>query len=132
MYFIGHIPTRISLNEWSMRFNAIIDRYSYTVRGQFFGHSHSDHVSFYPRLKNISKMEQAPLSSYYLVAPSLTTYSNRVPEYRVMEIDFDSSIVLDFKQYRLDLRKFTSRDQNPVFELLYSFKESYGIKDMSI
>lgn len=115
-----------------MRFNAIIDRYSYTVRGQFFGHSHSDHVSFYPRLKNISKMEQAPLSSYYLVAPSLTTYSNRVPEYRVMEIDFDSSIVLDFKQYRLDLRKFTSRDQNPVFELLYSFKESYGIKDMSI
>lgn len=115
-----------------MRFNAIIDRFSYIVRGQFYGHRHSDHIAFNPRLKDISNIENATLSNYYLVAPSLTTYENREPEYRVMEIDYDTLQVLDFQQYRLDLKKFTSKDQNPAFEILYSFKESYGIKDMSI
>lgn len=98
-----------------MRFNAIIDRYSYTVRGQFYGHRHSDHIGFNPRLKESSNILNATLSNYYLVAPSLTTYENREPEYRVMEIDYDTLQVLDFKQYRLDLQKYTSKDQNPAF-----------------
>lgn len=83
-----------------MRFNALVDRYSYIVRGQFYGHTHSDHVSFFPQMKNISNISTAPLSNYYLVSPSLTTYSDRVPEYRVMDVDFDTLQVLDYSQYR--------------------------------
>lgn len=48
VYLIGHIPPKSNLNDWSMRFNAIVDRYSYIIRGQFYGHTHSDHVSFMP------------------------------------------------------------------------------------
>lgn len=100
VYIIGHIPPKSNLNDWAMRFGAIVDRYSYIIRGQFYGHTHSDHVSFFPEMKNVTDVSKATLSNYYLIAPSLTTYSDRVPEYRVMEIDFDTLQVVDFDQYR--------------------------------
>ena len=77
-----------------MRFNALVVRYSYIIRGQFFGHTHADHLAFYPSFKNDEK-----ITNYYLVAPSLTTYSNNDPRYRVMEIDYDTLQVIDFQQY---------------------------------
>ena len=86
-----------------MRFNALVDRYSYIIRGQFFGHTHSDHLSFYPKIKEhyeSKNISSDPLSNYYLVAPSLTTYSDRIPEYRVMEVDFDTLQVVNYHQYR--------------------------------
>ena len=98
-----------------MRFNALVDRYSYIIRGQFYGHMHSDHISFFPEIKSISNFNDAPLTSYYLAAPSLTTASDRVPEYRSMSIDFDTLQVTDFIQYRLDLRKYQREDQNAEF-----------------
>lgn len=100
MYLIGHIPPNDNLNDWSIRFNALVDRYSYLIRGQFYGHTHSDHVAFFPQFSNRQNVSYSPLSNYYLVAPSLTTYSDRIPEYRVMEVDFDTLQVTDFSQYR--------------------------------
>lgn len=100
VYLIGHIPPKSNLNDWSMRFNAIVDRYSYIIRGQFYGHTHSDHVSLMPDMKNITNISTATLSNYYLIAPSLTTYSDRIPEYRVMDVDFDTLQVKDYSQYR--------------------------------
>lgn len=87
VYIIGHIPPKGNLNDWAIRFNALVDRYSYNIRGQFYGHTHSDHFSFFPDFSNKSDIKSASLSNYYLVAPSLTTYSDRIPEYRVMEVD---------------------------------------------
>lgn len=83
-----------------MRYNALVDRYSYIIRGQFYGHTHSDHVSFFPQMKNTSNINTVALSNYYLVSPSITTYSDRIPEYRVMDVDFDTLQVLDYSQYR--------------------------------
>ena len=103
VYIIGHIPPKNNLNEWAIRFNALVDRYSYNIRGQFYGHTHNDHLSFFPQFSNKSDIKTAPLSSYYLVAPSITTYSDRVPEYRLMDVDFDTLQVTDFSQYRFAL-----------------------------
>jgi sphingomyelin phosphodiesterase len=102
VYIIGHIPPKSNLNDWSMRFSAIVDRYSYIIRGQFYGHSHADQVSFFPDFAKMQNIDKTPLSNYYLVSPSFTTYSNRVPEYRVMDIDFDTLQVKDYAQYRYD------------------------------
>jgi|LakMenE01Jun11ns_1017448.scaffolds.fasta_scaffold7768987_1 sphingomyelin phosphodiesterase len=88
------------MNDWSMRFNALVDRFSYTIRGQFYGHMHSDHISFHPEMKSSSNVDNPRLTGYYLAAPSLTTASDRVPEYRVMDVDFDTHQVLDYTQYR--------------------------------
>jgi sphingomyelin phosphodiesterase len=57
-----------------MRFNALTDRYSYIIRGQFYGHTHDDHFGFFPTFSNHSR-----LSNYFLIAPSLTTYSGKNP-----------------------------------------------------
>lgn len=95
VYIIGHIPPKEALNDWSMRFNALVDRFSYTIRGQFYGHTHRDHVGLFPSLLNNSQLVNA-----YLIAPSLTTYSNKHPEYRVMSVDLDSLQVVDYEQYR--------------------------------
>jgi sphingomyelin phosphodiesterase len=100
VYIIGHIPPKSNLNEWSMRFNAIVDRYSYIIRGQFYGHTHEDQFSFFPDFAKMQNIDTAPLSNYYLISPSFTTYSNRIPEYRVMEVDFDTLQVKDYSQYR--------------------------------
>lgn len=113
-----------------MRFNAIVDRYSYIIRGQFYGHTHSDHFAFFPDFKTKDNIDTTKLSNFYLVAPSLTTYSDRIPEYRVMEVDFDTLQVLDFSQYRLDLRKNYTSEDHPSFELFYTFRESFNISNM--
>jgi len=75
-----------------MRFNALTDRYSYTLRGQFYGHTHTDHVGLFFSFKNKSE-----LVSYCLIAPSLQC--GKHPEYRIMDIDFDTLQVLDYDQY---------------------------------
>ena len=54
VYIIGHISPKSAMNEWSMRFNALTDRYSYIIRGQFYGHSHTDHTGFFPSITNKS------------------------------------------------------------------------------
>jgi len=78
-----------------MRFNALTERYSYIIRGQFYGHSHTDHIGFFPNIANYST-----ISNYFFIAPSLTTYSNKHPEYRIMTIDSDTLQVVDYDQYR--------------------------------
>jgi sphingomyelin phosphodiesterase len=77
-----------------MRYNALVDRFEFVIRGQFFGHSHVDHVSFYPSFKNSSV-----LSGFFMIAPSLTTATFKNPNYRIMDIDEDTMQVLDYDQY---------------------------------
>jgi len=93
VYIIGHIPPR-GLYDWSIRFNALVERYSYTIRGQFYGHSHSDHIGFFRSFEDKTK-----LTGYYLLPPSLTTYSDKNTNYRVMNIDYDTLQVIDYDQY---------------------------------
>jgi len=69
------------LNTWSKIYNAIVDRYSYTIRGIFGGHSHADELEIFYDSEN-----EKPINACY-IAPSLTTYSNRNPSFRVFEAD---------------------------------------------
>ncbi len=125
MYIIGHIPPNSNMNSWALRYNAIVERFSYTIRGQFYGHTHNDHLGAHYDSKNESK-----IVNYYFVAPSLTTYDFRVPRFRVLDVDYDTLQVKDFHQYRLDLRKYQKKEDKARFELLYSFKEAYGVADL--
>lgn len=82
---MAHIPTnKTCFNTWSKVFNALVDRYSYIIRGIFGGHSHADELEiFYD-----SETEEAINATF--IAPSLTTYSNRNPSFRVFEVDADT------------------------------------------
>ena len=117
-----------------MRFNALVDRFSYIIRGQFFGHSHVDHVAFYPSFKDKGK-----LSGYYFISPSITTATYKNPQYRIMDVDYDTLQVTEYYQYmylfkwfRLNLSSNPKKEDNPKFELFYTFKDSYKIKDITV
>lgn len=47
VYITGHIPPNEAMVEWGWRYNALVDRFSYTIRGQFYGHTHNDHLAFF-------------------------------------------------------------------------------------
>lgn len=49
-----------------------------------------------------------------------------------MDIDFDTLQVVDFDQYRLDLRKYQTAYNPAKFELFYKFKTAYKISDMTV
>lgn len=34
--------------------------------------------------------------------------------------------------FRLDLRKYTKKEENAKFEVLYNFRRDYGVEDMSV
>lgn len=47
VYLISHIPSSSCLDEWARVYVALIDRFAYNIRGQFYGHSHSDSYHVY-------------------------------------------------------------------------------------
>lgn len=92
VYIIGHIPPGDFIYEWGERFSALVDRYSYTIRGQFYGHTHHDQAGVFFSQTNPNK-----LVNYCLIAPSLQC--GKHPQYRIMEVDYDTLQVVDFAQY---------------------------------
>ena len=49
VHILGHIPPGHvdCVRVWSANFNAIISRYSNTVTGQFYGHTHTDEFQLF-------------------------------------------------------------------------------------
>ena len=95
MYITGHIPPNEAMIEWSLRYNALVDRFNYVIRGQFYGHTHNDHLAFFSPLNDTTES----IHNSYFVAPSLTTYSNKNPRYRIMKVDLDTMRVVDYDQF---------------------------------
>jgi sphingomyelin phosphodiesterase len=73
VYIISHIPPGQTdcLEDWVERYNVLIDRFSHIIRGQFFGHTHSDHFELF------RDVEHNQTNNIVFIAPSLTTYSFR-------------------------------------------------------
>jgi sphingomyelin phosphodiesterase len=67
------------------------------MKGQFFGHTHSDHI------ETIKSTENGTPISTLFIAPSGTTYDYRNPSFRVYEMNASDNSIKDFAQYRLDL-----------------------------
>jgi len=101
VYIIGSTPPGDSscLSDWSMRYNAIIDRYQNTVRGQFFGSTSRDQV-----ILNRSVKGSSPTGTIF-VAPSMSSYNKANPSFRIYEADGGSFYPTNYYQYRMDLDK---------------------------
>lgn len=98
-----HIPTNYDcLGVWSRVFDAIVQRYAHIIRGQFTGHTHWDHFELF--YDSSSKTKKAINANY--IAPSMTTYLNSLPSFRVFEADSETKQILNIYQYRLHLDKW--------------------------
>ena len=71
VYLIGHIPIGEGFfsSECSKRYIALMDRYNYIIRGNFYGHTHNDEFKVMTEYFNKEKV----IDIQY-IAPSLTTY----------------------------------------------------------
>jgi sphingomyelin phosphodiesterase len=70
------------LESWSRAYYEIVNRYENTIAAQFFGHTHFDQFKIYYDLVNTSR---AVNIAY--ITPSVTTYSDLNPAYRIYTID---------------------------------------------
>jgi sphingomyelin phosphodiesterase len=121
VFIIGHIPPGDStyLSECSKRYNAIVDRFSNTIRGQFYGHTHYDEFRIITEYFNEEK-----IAGIILTAPSLTSYSWKNPSFRVYEVDSKTSIIKDYYQYRLNLTEANLNPYDkPDWKVAYTAKE---------
>lgn len=125
VYIISHIVPGKSLTEWALHFGALADRYQHIIRGQFFGHSHSDKFMVQKEL-----FSSKPIDIQF-ISPSVTTYTGVNPSYRLFEVDSESLQVTNYHQYRLNLTHANlNSNSEPEFELVYDFLTEYGLSDM--
>ncbi|CAM9514869.1 unnamed protein product [Lampetra fluviatilis] len=126
VHVIGHIAPGLCRKTWSWNYYHIINRYESTIAAQFFGHVHTDQFEMFYDEETLSR----PLGVAYL-SPSVTTYWDLNPGYRVYEIDGDRNdstrAVLDHHTYYLDLEEANRLDR-PTWRLLYSARKAYGME----
>jgi len=127
-YIIGHIPPGDSTytSECSKRYNALIDRFSDIVRGQFYGHTHYDEFRTVHEYFNYTN-----IAGLIHIAPSLTTYTDKSPQFRIYDVDDTSKVILDYTQYFMNISKANADpDNTPTWEVLYNAKQYFGMENM--
>ncbi|TKS82953.1 Sphingomyelin phosphodiesterase [Collichthys lucidus] len=136
VHIIGHIPPGLCLSSWSWNYYHIVNRYESTIAGQFFGHTHLDEFQMFYDEETMSR----PLGVAF-IAPSVTTYINLNPGYRVYYMDGNykgsSRLVLDHETYILNLTEVnhglggkSTPEQNPKWTLLYRATKTYGLTSL--
>lgn len=130
VHILGHIPPGIPdcLKSWSHNYYRIIDRFESTVTGQFFGHTHYDEIEMFYSLPDLKR----PTNVAY-VAPSVTTFENLNPGFRVYMVDGDrhgsTRYVIDSFTYFLNITK-ANLENKPVWELEYSARGAYNMTSL--
>lgn len=120
VYIIGHIPpgSDTCLSTWSKHYSVLITRYSNIIRGQFFGHLHTDEL-------RISKDQSGTPNGLQFISPSLDPLNYHNPSFRIYQSDFLSKSVKTYTQYRMDLSA-----ANPSFFEAYEFLSYYLVRNM--
>ncbi|KAK2828672.1 hypothetical protein Q5P01_019706 [Channa striata] len=130
VHIIGHIPPGLCLGSWNWNYYQIVNRYESTIAGQFFGHTHRDEFQMFYDEATMTR----PLGVAF-IAPSITTFINLNPGYRVYYVDGNyqgsSRLVLDHETYILNLTEANhTPEPNPKWTLLYRATEAYGLSSM--
>lgn len=89
------------------------------------GHTHNDQF-FTVR----SEVDGRPLGAIYAV-PSMTTFVDLKPSFRIYEVDQDSLEIVDYVQYRLDMDKANMDKTKLSWDFAYSFKQEYNLTSLA-
>ena len=126
VYILNHFPLNgeFTLTECGKRFQALFDRYEYVIRGIFSGHTHRDDIQGITEYFNKNKV----IHLNY-VAPQLTTYSYKLPSYRIYTIDNETKQILNYEQFRFNLSK-SNEENKPNWFLAYNATTFYNVTNM--
>uniref|UniRef100_A0A914PM50 Sphingomyelin phosphodiesterase n=1 Tax=Panagrolaimus davidi TaxID=227884 RepID=A0A914PM50_9BILA len=136
VHVVAHIPGGggEALEGWAINYYNAVNRFEDTIVAQFFGHTHSEEYNVV--YEDPENAQSRPTGIVYS-APSLTTYSEFNPAYRIYTIDGNypgsSFRVIDFEEYFLNLTVANANPDSPTkWETLYSSaKTEYGLTEIS-
>ncbi|XP_023015457.2 sphingomyelin phosphodiesterase 1 isoform X1 [Leptinotarsa decemlineata] len=127
VHIIAHVPVgnKECIEPWEENFNAIVERFSHIIKGQFYGHTHTDEMKiFYDSSK-------APVNLGYNGA-SLTPWVKFNPNYKIITVDPTTYDVLDIDTYIFNLAEANANpEMTPRWFKLYSMKEAYGLDHLT-
>ncbi|XP_011178147.1 sphingomyelin phosphodiesterase [Zeugodacus cucurbitae] len=122
VHILSHIPSGDAdcWTVWAREFNRIIERYNHIIGGIFTGHTHVDEL-------NVHYSSKGHAVGVSWNGGSLTTYSNKNPNYVVYQVEPKSLQVVDYEAWIFDLEKANA--QGAVAKLEW-FKE-YSISEFT-
>lgn len=150
VHIIGHIPPGADdcMKVWSKNYNRILRRYSKTITGQFFGHTHTnefemfydtsnDHMQNQAKQSDISSSQPAgpnwiPISVGH-IGPSITTFVDLNPSFRIYNVDPNAGFApVDFETFFMNLTKANLMGpMQPTWESAGFFSKRFSTKDTS-
>ncbi|KAF3092583.1 hypothetical protein TWF569_009018 [Orbilia oligospora] len=125
-YIIGHMPPGVvdALPDYSNYFNKIVTRYSGTIKGMFWGHTHSAEFEITYNNKAARSHSNAAITSY---VTSCVTPRNANPVFRVYTIDPSTYQVLDYDHYYTSIADIPyGSTKKPQWKKLYNAKATLG------
>uniref|UniRef100_A0AAR5P2U4 Sphingomyelin phosphodiesterase n=1 Tax=Dendroctonus ponderosae TaxID=77166 RepID=A0AAR5P2U4_DENPD len=128
VHIISHVfpGEKECVEPWEANYNALITRFSHLIKGQFFGHTHTDGLKVF-----YSKTDGRPNNMGYNGA-SLTPYQKYNPNYKIISVDPESFDLLDIETFYFNLTEANRYShRTPAWRRLYSLKEAYGLSDLS-
>jgi sphingomyelin phosphodiesterase len=123
---IGHIPCSKNANvynDYCVQYGKFLEEFNQTIVGNIYGHTHVDQYVV------ITNNDSVPIGTQF-IAPSLTTYTNHNPSFRVFAYDRTTFELLDYYQYHVNLTQAILDDQ-PTFVEFYSALEAYNLPNLS-
>jgi sphingomyelin phosphodiesterase len=121
VFIIGHIPPGDTTftSQCAKRYQALVDRFSNIIRGNFYGHTHYDEFRVMTEY-----FDKTKIAGVIYTAPSLTTFESHNPSFRIYEVDSKSMILKNYHQYRLNINEANAnQDNEPVWKIVYSAKQ---------
>jgi sphingomyelin phosphodiesterase len=130
VHILMHHPLSGCLPGWQREYSKILSRFQNTVVAQFHGHTHTDWF-------HVHHNSSGHPSSVSYIAPSVTTYQKKNPEYRMYTVANDPAHsasfgrVVDTETWTTDLGRSHWAEDVPEWEMLYSARDHLGLKDLS-
>ncbi|KAL0483104.1 sphingomyelin phosphodiesterase [Acrasis kona] len=118
---LAHIPPQAT-DPWNFALIALCKRYSKTIIGQLYGHTHHDQF-------HVARDSEGAYSVAY-TSPSMTTWSNQHPSVRLFKMDKTTFELLDHVTFYGNVTEANIKG-NMTYRMEYSAKEAYGLSDMS-
>lgn len=129
VHLIGHVPPdhRECTEFWLYNYVRLMERFSDTIKAQFYGHTHRDEFRVVYSMDE-KDGNQTPVS-FQFISPSVTSYSQTNPAYRIYEIDAHSFHVVTHRTYFFNLTESNGNQENqrPKWRLEYDAGEVYNI-----
>ncbi|KYM84646.1 Sphingomyelin phosphodiesterase 1 [Atta colombica] len=129
VHILAHLPPGNTdcQTTWKSEYIKIVNRFAHIIRAQFNGHTHKDELQLIYGSDDNSKISNVAWNG-----GSITTYQNVNPNYKLYTIDSKNYEVKDFENwiYNLTLANI-NLDQRPLWYKSYSFKEEYGLSDLT-